>query len=301
MTGEIIATDQQRSAVIALIGSPNAGKSTLLNQVIGAKISIVSPKVQTTRISINGICMVDNTTQLVFVDTPGIFTNPKRSFERSIVKAAWQGMADTDIIALLVDASKKQLDEDSKAIIQTLKDQEKKAILVLNKIDKVPHEKLLPLIAELNISGIFVETFMVSALNGDGVEDLKAYFASQATSQPWLFPEDQISDAPLRFMAEEITREKCFLRCHKEIPYALTVTTENWEEKPDGSVKINQVIYVQKENQKMILLGKGGQMIRKIGEEARKELTDILEQKVHLFLFVKVRENWMDNPDISPF
>ncbi|WP_051340098.1 GTPase Era [Azospirillum halopraeferens] len=288
--------EHPRCGFVALVGAPNAGKSTLLNALIGAKVSIVSPKVQTTRTRVLGITIADDS-QLLFVDTPGIF-KPKRRLDRAMVAAAWQGAGDADLIGVLVDASRRGVDDDTRGIIERLKEEGRNAILVLNKIDLVrQRESLLTLAEELNRDGLFTDTFMVSATTGDGVDDLRAFLAGRVPEGPWLYPEDQISDMPMRLLAAELTREKLFLQLHQELPYSATVETESWEEFQDGSVKISQVIFVQRESQKAIVLGKGGQRIKQIGQAARSELEAMLERRVHLMLFVKVRENWLDDPE----
>ncbi|MGK9231233.1 GTPase Era [Inquilinus limosus] len=286
--------DATRCGFVALIGAPNAGKSTLLNTLVGTKVAIVSPKVQTTRSRVLGI-LTEGRTQIVFVDTPGIF-RPRRRLDRAMVAAAWGGAAEADLVVLLVDAALKSVREDTRGIIEKLGESGRQAILVLNKVDAVPHEKLLVLAADLNASGVFTDTFMISALTGDGVDDLRRVVAERLPEGPWLFPEDQVSDMPMRLLAAEITREKLFLRLQQELPYAVAVETESWEEQKDGSVRISQVIYVQRDGQKAIVLGRGGQMIKAIGTAARLELEEITEQRVHLSLFVKVRENWLDDP-----
>lgn len=277
---------------VAVVGAPNAGKSTLVNQLVGTKVSIVSPKVQTTRSRVLGIALADNA-QVVFVDTPGIF-QPKRRFERAMVQAAWSGAADADLVALVLDADK-GLDDDSQTIIDNLKEAGRTATLVLNKIDLVKREELLGLAAQAHGTGLFDRVFMVSARTGDGVADLLGFFASSLPEGPWHFPEDQVSDMPMRLLAAEITREQIFHQLHQELPYASTVETERWEERDDGSVRIDQVVYVQRDSQKGIVLGKSGRQIRAIGEKARVELEEILERRVHLFLHVKVREHWLDD------
>lgn len=281
-----------RCGFVAIIGAPNAGKSTLLNQLVGSKVAIVTHKVQTTRARIRGIAMEGNT-QIVFVDTPGIF-KPKRRLDRAMVEAAWGGAGDADLIILMVDMESGR-DEDLTRIVDGLKSQGRKAILVLNKVDACPREKLLKTAAALNETGIFTETFMISALKGDGVADLKKYIAGLMPPGPWHYPEDQAADVPLRSLAAEVTREKLFLRLHDELPYSLTVETESWEQKKDGSIRIQQVIFVERDSQKKIALGKGGQTIKTVGQLAREELEEMLGARVHLFLFVKVRENWSDD------
>ncbi|MDZ4381872.1 MAG: GTPase Era [Parvibaculum sp.] len=281
-----------RCGFVAIIGAPNAGKSTLLNQLVGSKVAIVTHKVQTTRARIRGIAM-EGDTQIVFVDTPGIF-KPKRRLDRAMVDAAWGGAGDADLIVMMVDMENGR-DEDVTRIVDGLKSQHRRAILVLNKVDACPREKLLKAAAALNETGIFTETFMISALKGDGVADLKKYIAGLMPPGPWHYPEDQAADVPLRSLAAEVTREKLFLRLHDELPYSLTVETESWEQKKDGSIRIAQVIFVERESQKKIALGKGGQTIKTVGQLAREELEEMLGCRVHLFLFVKVRENWGDD------
>ncbi len=279
---------------VALIGAPNAGKSTLLNQLVGSKISIVTHKVQTTRARIRAIAL-EGAAQIIFVDTPGIFS-PKRRLDEEMVHAAWAGAADADATVLLIGA-RDGLNEDNTRIIEGLEATGAKAILAINKIDLVPHENLLQLAADLNARYPFTDTFMISALKGHGVADLRTALAGRMPKGPWLYPEDQIADVPMRMLASEITREKLYLRLHDELPYASTVETEKWTEKKDGSVRIEQVIYVQRDSQKKIVLGKNGQTIKKIGQSAREEITETIGQTAHLFLFVKVREKWADDPE----
>jgi len=281
-----------RCGFVALVGAPNAGKSTLINRLVGTKVSIVTPKAQTTRARVLGI-VIRGMSQLIFMDTPGIHS-PRRSLERAMVDSAWRGIADTDHIVLLIDSSSIRK-SDVYTIIKRLDALGHKAILVLNKIDLVRRSALLELSAELNSTGIFIETFMISALTGDGNEDVLNFLAGHASEGPWLYPEDQISDMPQRLMAAEIAREKLFLQLHQELPYSLTVETETWEDRRDGSVKIGLVIYVRRVSQKAIVLGHGGRRIKSVGEMARLELQTILDRRVHLFLFVKVRENWVDD------
>ncbi|ASY62178.1 GTP-binding protein Era [Sinorhizobium sojae CCBAU 05684] len=283
-----------RSGFVALIGATNAGKSTLVNRLVGAKVTIVSHKVQTTRAIIRGIAIHDNT-QIVFLDTPGIF-KPRRRLDRAMVTTAWGGAKDADVIVLLVD-SERGLKGDAEAILEGLKEVPQPKVLVLNKVDRVRPEELLKLAAAANEAVSFERTFMISALNGSGCEDLMDYLAAALPEGPWYYPEDQISDLPMRQLAAEITREKLFLRLHQELPYASHVETEKWEERKDGSVRIEQVIYVERDSQKKIALGKGGEAIKAISTAARKEISEILEQPVHLFLFVKVRGNWGDDPE----
>lgn len=285
---------QTRCGVVALIGAPNAGKSTLINALVGTKVSIVSPKVQTTRALIRGIALV-GAAQLILIDTPGIFS-PRRRLDRAMVTTAWGGAHDADIVAVLIDA-KRGLDEEADAILAKLADVRQPLLLVLNKVDLVEKQKLLGLAAAINERVRFAATLMISALSGDGVDDLKAWLAARVPEGPWLYPEDQVSDAPLRQLAAEITREKLFHRLHQELPYHSTVETDEWQERKDGSVRIAQTIFVERESQRKIVLGKGGQMIRAIGADARRELAEIVERPVHLFLFVKVRESWSDDPE----
>jgi GTP-binding protein Era len=283
-----------RSGFVALIGATNAGKSTLVNRLVGAKVSIVSHKVQTTRAIIRGIAIHDNA-QIVFMDTPGIF-KPRRRLDRAMVTTAWGGAKDADVIVLLIDAER-GIKGDAEKILEALKDVKQPKVLALNKVDQVKRETLLALAQEANDMVGFEATFMISALNGSGCEDMMNYLSQTLPEGPWYYPEDQISDLPMRQLAAEITREKLFLRLHQELPYASHVETEKWEERKDGSVRIEQVIYVERDSQKKIALGKGGEAIKAISTAARKEISEILEQPVHLFLFVKVRENWGDDPE----
>lgn len=289
------APTHPRCGFVALVGAPNAGKSTLLNALVGTKVSIVSPKVQTTRSRVLGIGMVDDS-QILYVDTPGIFT-PKKRLERAMVAAAWQGATDADQVAVLFDASQRRIDEDTVGIIVRLKDAGRKAVLILNKIDLIKRERLLELASEFAAFELFTDTFMVSALNSDGLDGLLAYFAGSVPEGPWLYPPDQLSDMPERLLAAEITREKLFLQLHQEVPYATTVETETWEEFENGSVRIAQVIYVQRDSQKAIILGKGGARIKSISTSARLEMQKFLDRPVHLMLFIKVRENWTEDKD----
>ena len=283
-----------RCGFVAIVGAPNAGKSTLVNQLVGTKVSIVSAKVQTTRSRVLGIALVEAArAQVIFIDTPGIF-QPKRRFERAMVQAAWSGAADADQVALVVDAER-GLDKDCRAIIERLKIAGRTATLVLNKIDLVKRDTLLGLAAEANALGLFDRVFMISARTGDGTPDLLAFFAGSLPVGPWHFPEDQVSDMPMRLLAAEITREQIFHQLHQELPYAATVETEQWQERDDGSVRIDQIVYVQRDTQKAIVLGKSGRQIKHIGEKARIELEEIMERRVHLFLHVKVRENWLED------
>ncbi|HEX9768134.1 MAG TPA: GTPase Era [Kiloniellales bacterium] len=284
-----------RCGFVALLGAPNAGKSTLINSLVGAKVAIVTRKVQTTRTRLRGIA-VDGASQIVFVDTPGIFA-PKRRLERAMVAAAWSGARDADVIALVFDASHRRIDPDSRLIVDGLKNLGRSAILVLNKIDLVKRPRLLELAAAFEAEGVFDRIFMISALTGDGVDDLLAFLAAAMPEGPWHYPADQLSDLPLRLVAAEATREKLFERLHQELPYALTVETERWQDFEDGSVKIEQTIYVQRDTQKAIILGKSGRSIKEIRKEAQEELEELLERKVHLFLFVKVRRDWIEDPE----
>ncbi|HRO12993.1 MAG TPA: GTPase Era [Amaricoccus sp.] len=283
-----------RCGLVALIGEPNAGKSTLLNRMVGAKVSIVTHKVQTTRTRIRGIA-IEGEAQLVFVDTPGLF-RPRRRLDRAMVKAAWGGAADADVVVLLIEAHRGAT-EGVREILDRLADQLPKGrtvALAINKIDKVPAERLLALSAEMNGLRDFAATFMISAERGHGVEDLRRWLAEQVPEGPWLYPEDQIADLPLRMIAAEMTREKLTLRLHQELPYELTVETEAWEERKDGSVRIDQVIYVAREGHKGIALGPKGETIKAVGKAAREELKAFLGREVHLFLTVKVRPGWLE-------
>ncbi len=288
------AAGPTRCGFCAIIGAPNAGKSTLVNQLTGSKVSIVSHKVQTTRARIRAIAIEGNA-QIVLVDTPGIF-KPKRTLDRAMVQNAWGGAGDADAVILLVDG-RPGLTDEAKAIIAQLAATKTKALLVINKIDLMPRERLLEVSAEFNAAHPFEQTFMVSALTGSGTGDLLKAIAAKMPESPWLYPEDQVADVQLRFMAAEMTREKIYERLHEELPYASTVETEGWEERKDGSVKIDQVIYVQRDSQKAIVLGKGGQTVKLINQLARAEMEKYFERKVHLFLFVKVRENWAEDKE----
>ena len=293
MMSEVAPAADTRCGFIALIGAPNAGKSTLINTLVGAKVSIVSHKVQTTRMLVRGIA-IEGASQLVFIDTPGIFA-PRRRLDRAMVEAAWGGAIDADIIAVLVDAAK-GLDANAERILDRLKDSRAPLVLVLNKIDRVKKERLLELAQLCNARVPFSATFMISALAGDGVADFKSHLARTVAPGPWHYPADEISDAPMRVLAAEITREKVFERLHEELPYQATVETTSWQERP-RSVRIEQTIFVEREGQKAIVLGARGSMIRQISMTARLELAQILEKTVHLFLFVKVRENWGNDPE----
>ncbi|WND01982.1 GTPase Era [Temperatibacter marinus] len=288
----MVDVQDMRCGFVALIGAPNAGKSTLLNALVGMKIAIVTHKVQTTRTQLRGIAIHENS-QLIFVDTPGIF-KPKRRLDRAMVSAAWQGADDAEIIALLVDA-RKGLSEDVERIIEGLEESGKKAILILNKIDLIKRDSLLALSTKCNEYDVFTETFMISALNSDGVTDLKSHLASAAQKGPWMYPEDDLSDVTMRVLAAEVTREKIYLRLHDEIPYAITVETEKWKELKDGSVRIEQVVHVTRDSHKQIVIGKGGSMLKKLGSMAREELEETMGRRVHLFLHVRVTEKWQDD------
>ncbi len=283
-----------RCGFVALIGAPNAGKSTLVNHLVGAKVSIVSRKAQTTRSLVRGIT-IEGPAQIIFVDTPGIFA-PKRRLDRAMVTSAWGGAGDADVVALLVDA-RKGFDDEVSSILARLPQIGGAKILVLNKIDTVEAPKLLELAGKLNAELAFAETFMISALRGHGVPKLRQRLGELMRPGPWLYPEDQISDAPLRALAAEMTREKIFERLHDELPYQSTVETELWKDMPDGSVRIEQTIYVMRESHKKIVIGEGGRTIKAIGSAARRDIAEATEQTVHLFLFVKVRENWPDDPE----
>lgn len=290
-------TDKTRAGFVALIGEPNAGKSTLLNRMVGAKVSIVTHKVQTTRARIRGIA-IEGSSQIVFVDTPGIF-RPRRRLDRSMVKAAWGGASDADIVVLLIEAHR-GLTEGVEAIIERLRDEMprgKPVALAINKIDRVKAEVLLALAQKVNDAFRFAKTFMISAERGHGVDDLRQWLAAEVPEGPWFYPEDQIADLPMRMIAAEMTREKLTLRLHEELPYQLTVETEKWEDKPDGSTRIDQVVYVSREGHKGIVLGHGGETIKAIGTAARAEISAFLDRKVHLFLQVKVRENWQEEAE----
>tara|TARA_R110000772_G_scaffold100555_3_gene200916 strand:- start:587 stop:1513 length:927 start_codon:yes stop_codon:yes gene_type:complete len=287
-------TSPTRCGYVALVGAPNAGKSTLLNQLVGAKIAIVTPKVQTTRARVTAIA-IEGESQIIFVDTPGIF-KPSRRLEKAMVDAAWSGAQDADRIVLLIDAVK-GLTADVERIIAGLEKNQRRAHVILNKVDIVKRDSLLGIAKTLSERGIFDEIYMLSALTGDGVDGLRSALAKEMPEGPWLYPEDQLALAPMRQLAAEITREKLFMRLNQELPYSLTVETESWEERKDGSVKIQQVVYVSRANHKPIVLGKGGQTIKKVGELARADLEESLGCRVHLFLFIKVREKWLDDPE----
>jgi GTPase len=284
----------RRCGFVTLIGAPNVGKSTLLNALVGTKVSIVSPKVQTTRTLVRGIT-IEGAAQIIFIDTPGIFA-PRRRLDRAMVTTAWSGAQDADIVGVLVDA-KRGVDEDTAALLSRITDVAHPKMLLINKVDLVDKSSLLPLVERLNKQIAFQATFMISALIHDGVDDVKRWLAGQMPQGPWHYPEDQISDAPLRSLAAEITREKLYLWLHQELPYQSTVETDLWKELKDGAVRIEQTIYVARESQRKIVLGKGGQTIKTIGAAARKEIAEIVDKPVHLFLFVKVREGWANDPE----
>jgi GTP-binding protein Era len=296
---EAAQSNETRAGFVAVVGAPNAGKSTLVNALVGSKVSIVSPKVQTTRMRVIGIAMVPlpqgGEAQVVLVDTPGIFRIAKRRLERSMIAAAWQGAEDADLVLLMVDADR-GIGEETRTIVERLKESGAPRYLVLNKIDLVPREKLLALTAELNGFLPFERTFMVSALNNDGVADILPVLAGGLPVGPFLYPEDQAADLPLRLLAAEVTREQVFRQLHQELPYEAAVETDKWEERRDGSVRLEQTIHVQREGQRAIVLGKGGARIKQIGARARGELSQMLERPVHLFLHVKVSERWADDP-----
>ncbi|MDB5658822.1 MAG: GTPase Era [Cypionkella sp.] len=297
LTGRMPDGPGTRAGFVALIGEPNAGKSTLLNRMVGAKVSIVTHKVQTTRTRIRGVAM-EGVAQIVFVDTPGLF-RPRRRLDRAMVKAAWGGAADADLIVLLIEANR-GLTEGVATIIDRMKDQipqGQPVALAINKIDKVKAEVLLALAEKMNEAFPFAKTFMISAEKGYGVKDLREWLAEQIPDGPWFYPEDQIADLPMRLIASEMTREKLTLRLHEELPYQLTVETEKWEDKPDGSTRIDQLIYVSRDGHKGIVLGNKGETIKSIGQAARADISEFLGRTVHLFLQVKVRENWQDEPE----
>ena len=283
-----------RCGFVALIGAPNVGKSTLVNALVGSKVTIVSRKVQTTRALIRGI-VIEDRSQIILVDTPGIFA-PKRRLDRAMVSTAWSGAHDADLVCVLLDA-RAGIDAEADAILSKLETVAHPKILVINKIDLVPREKLLALAQAANARLSFTDTFMVAALSGDGVDDLRRALAAKVPEGPFHYPEDQMSDAPLRYLAAEITREKIYRHLHQELPYQSTVETDSWTERKDRSIRIEQTIYVERDSQRKIVLGKGGATIKSIGEQSRKELAEIVGQPVHLFLFVKVRDGWGDDPE----
>jgi GTP-binding protein Era len=286
--------ERTRCGFVALIGATNVGKSTLVNALVGSKVAIVTPKAQTTRALLRGIAIAGRA-QVILVDTPGLFA-PRRRLDRAMVASAWSGAGDADVVCVMIDA-RHSFAAETPALLDRLADLRKPTALVLNKIDAVDKPSLLGLAQEANARAAFAATFMISALNGDGVAELKVWLADAVPEGPWLYPEDQIADAPSRSLAAEITREKLYLRLHQELPYQSTVETDTWTERPDGSVRIEQTIYVERESQRKIVLGKGGQTIKAIGAAARKEIAALIEQPVHLFLFVKVREGWSEDPE----
>ena len=290
-----MSNEATKAGFVAVIGAPNAGKSTLVNHLVGFKVSIVTHKVQTTRTRIRGVCIY-GASQIIFVDTPGIF-EPKRKLDRAMVDAAWLGADDADLIVFLYDVNRREVDSDTSRILGGLKNTNKEAILVLNKIDLVKPELLLPITKRFQKENIFSDTFMISAENGNGCEKLLEYLSARMPDSPWLYPEDEVSDLPQRLLAAEITREQVLLKLHQELPYGATVETEEWTERDDGAIVINQIIYVQRPGHKKIALGRHGSMIKAIGKASRHELQVLLNRTVHLFLFVKVRENWMEDPD----
>lgn len=285
----------QRCGFVAVVGAPNAGKSTLVNRLVGAKVSIVTHKVQTTRTRVRGIAVHGNS-QIVFIDTPGIFT-AKRRLERAMVQAAWAGLEDADVAVAVHDCSRKNISDDARQVIEGVGKASREKLLVLNKVDLVKRERLLDLTARLSVMADFSKVFMISALTGDGLDDLIAYLATRMPEGPWHFPEDQLSDISLRLLAAEITREKLFLNLHQELPYALTVETDSWEDFQDGSARVEQTIFVGREQHKAMCLGKGGKTIRSVRQTAQKEMEEAFGQPIHLFLFVKVRENWLNDPE----
>jgi GTP-binding protein Era len=285
----------RRAGFVAIIGPPNAGKSTLVNRIVGDKVTIVSPKVQTTRTQIRGILTTGNT-QLVLIDTPGIFIDAKKRFERSMVHAAWKGENEADIALFLIDP-KRGICSDTESIFNKFRSQKRRPLIAINKIDSIKRDALLPLVSKIQKLSIFERVFMISALNGDGMNDLTDYLCTNLPEGPWLYPEDQLSDISERVLAAEITREKIFTQLHQELPYSIAVETEQWQELSDGSCRVEQVVFVQRENHKIMVLGKNGRRIKSIGTAAREEIMNLLGRKVHLFLFVKVREHWIDDPE----
>jgi len=289
---------ETRCGFVAIVGAPNAGKSTLLNSLVGSKVSIVSPKVQTTRARVLAFA-IEGPAQIVFVDTPGIFVNPKRRLERAMVAAAWAGASDADVTVVLVDASRGTMpdhDPDTARIVEQLGGTGRSLLLALNKIDQAKRDTLLGLADRLNRAAPFAATFMISALTGDGVADLRRALAARLPEGPWMYPEDQLAELPIRLLAAELTREQLFLQLHEELPYSVMVEPEKWEEFKDGSVRIDQVVTVLRDSQKPIVLGKRGRRIKAVGEAARVEIAALLDRPVHLFLHVQVRENWQDDP-----
>ncbi|HEY9567043.1 MAG TPA: GTPase Era [Thalassobaculum sp.] len=284
---------ETRCGFAALVGAPNAGKSTLINQLVGAKVSIVTHKAQTTRSRIRGIVM-EGAAQIILVDTPGIF-RPKRRLDRAMVRAAWAGAGDADVIVLVADATRGRIEDDTLRIVDGLKANGQRAVLALNKVDGMKRERLLPIAGEYATLFEFDAVFMISALNGSGCDDLRRHLAGRMPTGPWHYPEDELSDLPMRLMAAEVTREQVFLKLHDELPYEATVETDMWTERDDGSVRIDQTVYVERDTQRMIVLGKGGRKIKELGQLAREQLEAMLERRVHLFLFVKVREDWQED------
>jgi GTP-binding protein Era len=291
------AARRTRCGFVAVLGAPNAGKSTLVNRLVGTKVSIVSPKVQTTRTRVTAIA-VEGDAQIVFLDTPGIFAAPRRRLERAMIDAAWRSAQDADVLLLVVDAARRRIDADTRRILEALKARARTAVLALNKIDLVRKETLLAKADELYRSGAVSDVFMVSATEGDGVDRLRAHLAALLPEGPWHYPEDQLTDLPARLLAAEITREQLFLRLHQELPYAVAVETERWEEFKDGSARVSQVVYVERDSQRPIVLGRGGAAIKAIGEAARKELEAVLGRRIHLVLRVKRREDWSESREL---
>lgn len=289
-----------RCGFVAIIGAPNAGKSTLVNRLVGSKVSIVSRKVQTTRMRVRGV-VIEGASQIILFDTPGIF-EPKRKLDQAMVQAAWAGAADADLVCLIIDAPELMRDpnghagRDTARIVQGLKDAKRSVVLIVNKVDAIKRDQLLPLVDRFRAETKFDQVFMISAEKGDGTADLVRYLADHVPPGPWAYPEDQASDIPLRLLAAEITRERIYDRLHQELPYATTVVTEQWLEMKDGSARLEQTIFVERDGQKAIVLGKGGALIKELGSSARAEMERLFGQKVHLFLHVKVRENWADDP-----
>lgn len=290
-----VPVEDRRCGFIAVVGAPNAGKSTLVNALVGAKVTIVSRKAQTTRVPIRGIT-IEGASQLIFIDTPGIFA-PRRRLDRAMVEAAWARAADADVIALVVDAAKGAEDEDTARILTKLGDVRAQRLLLLNKVDRVKKETLLGVSAGLNAKLPFAATFMISALKGSGIKDLRRHLAALVQPGPWHYPEDDISDAPLRLLAAEITRERLYERLHDELPYSATVETTSWKDLRDGAVRIEQTIFVERESQRRIVLGEGGRSIKQISMESRRQFSEIIDKPVHLFLFVKVRDSWQNDPE----
>lgn len=294
MTDDGRETHETTCGYVALVGAPNAGKSTLINQLVGGKVSIVSPKVQTTRTRVLGI-LVEGPAQMILVDTPGIFRDPKRRLERAMVKAAWTGAEEADVVVVVIDAHE-GISHDTRQLLESLKDEHGKrpVLLALNKIDLIHRPKLLGLAQEAYDLFEFAGTYMISASSGDGVDHMRRELAGMMPEGPWLYPEDQLADMPMRLLAAEFTREQLFLKLHEELPYSLTVETETWTEMKDGSARIDQIVYIERDSQKKIVIGAGGKMIKMVGEAARAQMSLAFERKIHLFLHVKVREGWSD-------